>query len=326
MINLLVKFSCQRLIFPFYHTVSNEELPHIKHLYKVKNEKEFDMDLDFLIKHYEPISYQDLQNHVNGARSIKKNSFLLTFDDGLSEIYHIISPILIKKGIPAVYFLNSAFIDNKSLFYRYKESLLIEKYLKLPSSQKKAVESFLHLPYCESSEIIQKIKSFDYSKRETLNPLATMMNLDFEEFLLEKKPYLTSEQIKTLVNQGFSFGGHSVDHPEYRLISEQEQLLQTKKSIDYVQQNFELSYRTFSFPFTDAGVTNHFFEETYKNKVAEITFGTAGLKKEIFKNHFHRIPAENSFTLEKTLWLQYLYYFIKMPFNKNTIFRSHGTP
>ena len=49
-LNILVKGTGQRNIYPFYHAVSDEELIHIKHLYKVRTVKEFERDLDFLLK------------------------------------------------------------------------------------------------------------------------------------------------------------------------------------------------------------------------------------------------------------------------------------
>ncbi|WP_262708643.1 polysaccharide deacetylase family protein [Natronoflexus pectinivorans] len=60
------------------------------------------------------------------SRKPASKIFHLTFDDGLSEIYHETIPILEKKGIPATIFLNTGFIDNKKMFYRFKSSLVIE--------------------------------------------------------------------------------------------------------------------------------------------------------------------------------------------------------
>lgn len=110
-------------IFPFYHTVSDKKLAHIRHLYHYRSVREFEQELDFFLKHYEPVEPGQLikEGTISG-----KKQFLLTFDDGFAEIYHVIAPLLTKKGIPAIFFLNTGFIDNKDLFYRCKASILAE--------------------------------------------------------------------------------------------------------------------------------------------------------------------------------------------------------
>lgn len=113
------------LFLPFYHTVSNTELPHIQHLYPIKTAKQFEKDLDFLLQYFEPIAMDTLAKQIQQQKPFDRPSFHLTFDDGLSGCYHIIAPILKRKGIPASFFINSDFVDNQGLFYRYQVSLLL---------------------------------------------------------------------------------------------------------------------------------------------------------------------------------------------------------
>ena len=94
---LLHKVSGQRLILPVYHGISDEEMPHIKHLYTVKGVKAFVNDLDFLLKYYTPIGYNEFRKLACTREQPAKPSFLLSFDDGLREFHDIIAPILLKK-------------------------------------------------------------------------------------------------------------------------------------------------------------------------------------------------------------------------------------
>ena len=101
----LIKWSEQSTVFPFYHAVSEEPLPHISHLYRVRTTAEFEGDLELLLKYFEPMGlavYLDQAGEKRGKRGM-----VLTFDDGLKECHHIIAPLLKKKGIPAVFFLNN---------------------------------------------------------------------------------------------------------------------------------------------------------------------------------------------------------------------------
>jgi len=82
----LIRWSGQTSIFPFYHTVSPESLPHISHLYSVLKPAEFEKDLDQLLLCFEPLSLGDyLEN--KGMGSTKPN-MVLTFDDGLEFLPH----------------------------------------------------------------------------------------------------------------------------------------------------------------------------------------------------------------------------------------------
>ena len=118
-INWLQKASKRYVICPFYHTVSDTPLPHISPLYRHRTEKEFREDMDWFTAHYTPIHWYEIEEYERN----KKPAFCLTFDDGLKEFYTIVAPILEEKKIPCVCFLNSAFVDNKDLMFRYKEAL-----------------------------------------------------------------------------------------------------------------------------------------------------------------------------------------------------------
>jgi len=315
---LLQKILKQQLILPFYHTISNKPLPHIKHLYQVKSENEFINDLDFLLKYYEPIDYETFRDFVTGKKQLKKPSFMLSFDDGLSEFYSVIAPILIGKGIPAVCFLNSAFVDNKALFFRYKASLILDKIENNPNLVE-VVSEYLN----NSKDIKQKILKLGYSDEHLLNKIAESITFDFNKFLKEENPYLNSNQIKKLINQGFYFGAHSIDHPQYQFISLEEQLRQTKESLNFVTENFELNYKIFAFPFTDYGISTDFFKQVNRKKLVDFTFSSAGQKRDRISNNFQRIPFETGkYSAKRIHNTELLYYLFKIPFSKNEIKRK----
>lgn len=325
-LRLLIKLTGQNLITPFYHTVSNSELIHIKHLYNVRTSKEFEKDLDFFLKFYNPIDYYQLIDSITQNRAIKKKSFLLSFDDGLSEFYNIIAPILKKKGISAICFLNPSFIDNKDLFFRYKESILIH-YLNNSefSKDKKNEISFWfkkHKLILNSNFNI--LLSINYSERNKLDDLAMLIGVDFNEYLVKKKPYLSTIQVNSLIEQGFLFGAHSIDHPMYSFLSEDEQIKQTEISIKEIIDMYNLNYRIFSFPFTDYNVKKSFFNKVFSNNnpIANLTFGSAGLKHDSCSKNIQRIPIEiDRFSAKDIIIGEYLYYILKSFINKNTINR-----
>ncbi|UWX66425.1 polysaccharide deacetylase family protein [Empedobacter stercoris] len=253
-------------IYPFYHTISNKKLSYINNLYPLKSVDQFQRELDFFQKNYTNISLIELIDFYKKNNEIPQNNYFhLTFDDGLKESISIISPILKERNLDATFFINPSFINNKEIFYRYKVGLLLEKI-----SDKNLINKFLNFSIHDTNIINQLVEEYE-------------INLD------ELDIYLNQNDINRLINLGFSIGAHSMNHPYYKDISFQEQLVQTNDSLDYIQNNFNLDYRIFSFPFTDDGVSKLFFESIS----SDLTFGTAGMKDDIISTNIQRLPMDN---------------------------------
>jgi peptidoglycan/xylan/chitin deacetylase (PgdA/CDA1 family) len=323
----LTAITKQRTIFPFYHAISNTEIIHIKHLYKTRSIKAFEHDLDFITKNYTPTDILTFLEKFRNKETLKQNSFILSFDDGLREFHDIIAPILLRKGIPAVCFLNSAFIDNRDLFFRYKASVLVEKIKSIQSETiLKKAEEWLTSKQFPVNDISKTILSVNYLNSSLLDELAEILEVSFSQYLNEAQPYMTSIQIESLIQKGFHFGSHSLNHPQYEQIPLDEQIRQTSESIHHITDRFHLNYKLFSFPFTDSGVSDQFFREVFHpdHPLADLTFGCAGLKNDSWKENIQRIPLEiNGFTAHDVIYGEYFYYLFKALFNKNIIARGN---
>ena len=299
-LDTLCRITGQNFVLPFYHIASDEDCPHIKHLYRYKTVAEFEWDIDYLASHYKPISAEELPNVLTGKYANQK-IMLLTFDDGLRQVYDTIAPILLRKGIPAVFFINTDFMDNKALMFRYKASLALEK---------SPDHHFRAMVVADSDE-------------EFIKETNGEMEADCDAFLQSYKPYMTTGQIRSLIDQGFSIGSHSSSHPYYKNLSLAAQLDETLTSMDILQNTFKLRQRLFAFPFTDHGVSVRFFEEIFRDGKIDFSFGGAGIKKDIHPRQIQRAPMEGwDASAEQVLKSEYLYYMLRMPFAKNTIRRS----
>lgn len=324
-LKILIRLTGQRLLVPLYHMVSDEQPAHIRHLYTVQNTRSFSKGLDLLLKNYTAVSYPELEIMLKEKRSIKKNTFLLSFDDGLREFYDIVAPVLLKKGIPAICFLNSSFTDNKDLFYRYKASLLIDNISKNKNLDTlTGLKEWMLQHNCNSTkDLTNFIKAVHYLNKYLLDELAELLNINFSDFLQTAKPYMTHEQISSLKQQGFHFGAHSADHPEYFRLSLQQQLEQTQTCMRIITSEFHLPYKCFAFPFTDHGVSKAFFEEMFSRQMATVSFGTAGIVQENLPMHVQRVPLERgNLTAKQIIHAEYLYFILKSMTGRNKIIRK----
>jgi peptidoglycan/xylan/chitin deacetylase (PgdA/CDA1 family) len=323
----LTTMTRQQFLFPFYHTVSNHPLPHVDQVYRVRSLALFNRDLDFLTKHFQAVGLDELRAFRNGDRRPSKPCMFLTFDDGLSGIYDIVAPELLKRGIPAAFFINTNFINNQDLFFRYKASLILDRLeqSKYPQAVLENFQRRFHLVRAGKVDVRGLILGVNYRRRSELEEMAKLVDLDFTAFLKIKKPYLTSTQISELAHSGFYIGSHSKDHPLFSDLARDEQISQYKDSLSLIQREFGLTYGLFSFPFTDDGVSASFFEALSAEGMPtmDASFGTAGLKEDPVDFHFQRVPME----IEKTpassiLKGEYTYYLLKSLFGRNKMTRE----
>jgi peptidoglycan/xylan/chitin deacetylase (PgdA/CDA1 family) len=320
--SILTSLSGQQFLFPFYHTVSNAPLPHVSQVYRVRSFASFTRDLDFLTKHFEPVGLDEIRAFRKGDRAPSKPCMFLTFDDGLSGIYDIVAPELLKRGIPAAFFINTGFMDNRDLFFRYKASLILDRleHNKYPRAVLENFQRRFHLVRAGKVNVRELVLGVTYRRRAELEEMAKLVDLDFTAFLKVKKPYLNSTQISELARSGFYIGAHSKDHPLFTDLAKDEQISQYRESLELVQQEFRLTYGLFSFPFTDEGVSASFFEALSADGMPPLdaTFGTAGLKEDTVDFHIQRVPMEiGNIPASRLLKGEYAYFLLKGLFAKN---------
>jgi len=325
--SFLTRLTGQHFIFPFYHTISNTPLPHIDHVYPVRTFAKFTRDLDYLTRHFRPVGLEELRTFAGGERTASGPCMFLTFDDGLSGIYDLVAPELLKRGIPAAFFINTDFIDNRAMFFRYKASLILER-LEQNKYPRGVLENFqrrYHLVRADRFNVRELVLGVTYRRQAELDDMAKLVDLDFEAYLRIKKPYLTATQVSELARSGFCIGSHSKDHPLFSDLEEDEQISQYRDSLKLVQQEFGISDGLFSFPFTDEGVSASFFDALSADGFPQLdaTFGTAGLKEDSVDFHFQRIPMEiKKYAASRILKGEYTYYLIKGLLGRNKINRE----
>jgi len=314
-----------RFVLPFWHAVSDTPPPHLSQLYHVPSISAFEQDLDFLLMNYKSASVDDVVKHSITRKNPVQNLFFPSFDDGLAECYHVIAPILKKKGISAAFFINPSFVDNKTLFHRHKASLILNTISERKSniSEIKKAEQLLQQRFI-SKNIHQFLHQATYTDHSTLDEMAKILELDFDHFLVHNQPYMTLDQIKELQEDGFLIGAHGMDHREFFLSSEDEIMDQITASMEFLIQEINPSIKTFAFPFTDFKVPDSVFEKAKLVNLWDVSFGTAGIKDENLQHHLQRIPMESSKSSngKQIIRTEYIWYYFKSVFGKNKVSRQ----
>ncbi|MDR1527592.1 MAG: polysaccharide deacetylase family protein [Dysgonamonadaceae bacterium] len=293
---LFSRFDRPLIIHPFYHTVSNGYLPHLTPLYKPPTFGKFKEDLDFLLRYFQAVDAEDVWLHTTGEKRLAKDAFHLSFDDGLKEVYTEVMPYLYRKGIPATVFITNDFVNNTQLFYRHKAALLIDALTKRKPSPavQKTIEMRIGFP--SKKTLPEKIGVVKYPQREVLDEIASLLEIDFEQYLQNECPYLTMKQLFEMRKKGFSIGGQGIDHQPFSGLSEEEQVRQIVSSIGFVKRIAPDQHRYFAFPDNDEAVPESVFQTIYRKskRGAELTFDSGGIGTHYDGRHISRMAMEQA--------------------------------
>jgi peptidoglycan/xylan/chitin deacetylase (PgdA/CDA1 family) len=267
---------------PFYHTVSDTPLPYIRHLYRVRTTREFLSNLDYMLRHFKPVTPEELHLPAKG-----KTPMVLSFDDGLRGCYEVVAPVLERKGIPAIFFVNSAFVDNKDLFFRFKASLLADELLNKPTLLKE-----FHIWGNTLPDVRKALMAAGYEDRQSFDQTAGQIGVNFRQFLDLEQPFMTLQQLLDLDRRGFSIGAHSHSHPHFHRVDIVHREDEVRLSVQFIREHFPGKPVYFSFPFTDYGMGDDFLRSLTDLFDIRYSFGCAGLKRESVPTHFQRVAME----------------------------------
>jgi peptidoglycan/xylan/chitin deacetylase (PgdA/CDA1 family) len=281
-----------RLLVPYYHLVGDAAPPHIRHLFRPRATALFRRDLDLLLRRFTPVPLHAIIDSLRRGKPLPSRSFHVTFDDGYREVCETAAPILREKGVPATFFLNTSFLDNRALGHLNLASLLVEETGRGGPSRRAAVRALLAAGGIPDDPRHAGLLAVPWTQRELLVQAADALKVDVPSYLAERRPYLSSEEVRGLIADGFTLGAHGLEHPLYREIPLAEQLRQTLESVREMRERFLLPYGAFAFPHTDRGVTRRYFEEVAASGLVDVSFGTGGLTPDGTPGHLQRFSLE----------------------------------
>ena len=277
----------------FYHVISDESLPHIYHIYPHKTVSEFEADLRYLQREYSLVGYNDLLDHYRGLKPLPVNAAFLSFDDGFAECFHVVRPILLKHGIPCMFFLTTGFIDNRKLFASSKLSLIREAFAQASARAREHLLRKLGQTFgrnfTDQADFQRWLAPFRKTDDSILDETCRILGIDLRAFLRERQPFLTRPQIQTMLDDGFTIGAHTISHPKLKLIPEEQQRAEIVGSCRIVHDMTGRDSVPFAFPFSGDGVDRAFLDDLRReHSFIGLMFDTKKLKPDR-PFIFHRI-------------------------------------
>lgn len=246
----------RELLVFFYHTVDDGHLPHVRELYPYKSCREFEADIEFLKREYDVPGWPDLLR--DGPRRGRRRAALVTFDDGMSQCFENVRPILQRHGVPAIFFVTREFVDNREMFYRHKLSLCVERLQGSAEPLRSDAVRRLGAAAGRSFESVDSCRAYllglRFSDGAAIDRACEIVGVDVARELAVRRPYLTTEQVRQLHAEGFTIGGHSLRHQHFRELGPMEIEREIVESCRFVADVVGAGEVPFAFPFSSAGV------------------------------------------------------------------------
>lgn len=244
-----------------YHMVSDQQLTHVAHLFPYKTPEMFERDLIYLQRNFNLVSYDQLADHFSGTKKLPPKAVAVTFDDGFSECYEIVRPILLKIGAPCIFFVSTNTIDNEEMADPQKVSLCIDQLLTCDENTVNTINKVLHESFGfhlnGKQELLAFIKSTGIHNKVIIERLSHMLDINFEAYLVKHSPYMTTAQIQTMDSEGFIIGSHGTKHERFSGITEAQIEEAMANSCLRVTQLTGKESVPFAFPHNADGVSRY---------------------------------------------------------------------
>jgi len=221
--------------------------------------EDFEKQIKFLKKTYNPITATDVVDTLKNKQKIPDNSVLLTFDDGLKDHVKYVYPILKENGIQGVFFPPGKPILEKVVLDVHKIHFIlatitdvnsiideIKEYLeKLKDNPTIETFDFYYKKFAianrfDPKEIIfvKKLlqKGLPSEFRENLvDQLFTKYVTDNEQSFSEKL-YLSMDDIYKMKKDGMVFGSHGYSHYWMDTLDENELIQEFSRNKEFLSK------------------------------------------------------------------------------------------
>ena len=220
--------------------------------------KEFIKQLNFLKKNYNIISAYDIKEFLKNNQKIPKKSCLLTFDDGYKDHYKYVMPELIKRKLSGCFFPSAENILNHKVTDTNKIHFILDKQ-KSPNTILLDINTFLkknHISLPSKKVFMDFEKKFfkrhdnkkikfikyllqswipvNYRSKCCTHLFNKYLKIDEKEF--SKNLYLSFKEIKDMIKNGMTFGGHGYKHIRLGELDFKNQLSEINKMIIFLKK------------------------------------------------------------------------------------------
>lgn len=307
------RFGVMRTLGPSYslrcvvfHDISASESPFTRGMGVSITPSNFEAALKFITTYYTPVGLQDVLNDSD-AKGVPPRAILLTFDDGYASVMEWAVPLCIKFGVPAIFFLNAAFLDNQRLapdnLVCYAANELGMEAINTAVRVVKGADS----PKLRSlAEVFSCFfPAISLSERKVfLDALAHLGGIDERHLAGKARLYLTRKQLCELASSDFEIGDHTYTHVRCRSLTPEDFGDEVDRNKAELEALSGRKVRSFSVPYGSSSDLTSDLKGHLRRSGHEAVFLSESVANPRSANAFHldrvspRADSEDSFFFE----------------------------
>ena len=253
------RFGIARFLGPSYslrcvvfHNISNSESPFTSGMNVNTTPEKFEAALEFLTAYYTPVCLGDVLAASEGG-VLPQRAVLLTFDDAYASVVEFAVPLCRKFRVPAVFFVNAAFLDNQRLapdnLVCYVANRLGMETIRAAA---RVVRGGAGIPELQSlSEVFTCFfPAISLDERELfLEALRQLARISDSRMAEQAGLYLTSKQLRDVASSDFEIGNHTYTHVHCRSLSRADFGPQVDRNKSELEATSGTKVRSFSQPY-----------------------------------------------------------------------------
>lgn len=242
-----------------FHNISATDSPFTKGMNVSISPSKFEAALSFLTAHYTPVCLQDVLTDFNG-RGLPPRAVLVTFDDAYASVAEFAAPLCRRFGVPAVFFVNAAFLDNQRLapdnLVCYVANVLGMETIR---SAARAVRGAGTPDLKSLSEVFTCFfPSISLAEREAfLDALRQLAGITESRVAKEAGLYLTSKKLSDLASFDFEIGNHTYTHVHCRSLAREDFGPQVDRNKAELESLSRTKVQSFSQPYGSSKDLTH---------------------------------------------------------------------
>ena len=221
----------------------------------------FNQHLSYLKKRFNLVTAREIAGWMHGKNKLPPNAALITFDDGyydnLAEAY----PLLKAHQLSALIFLTTDFVGKLKpsywdtaayCFYHTQQDYLQSPLTGLDHWENEFEKESVMIRWIEKAKTL-----LESEKSVMVQKLPGLLGVDIPDGTFSKL-FLTSSQVRDLINNGIEIGSHTVSHPILTCIPVEQVRTELTQSKNWIEEETGRMVDYFAYP---NGQTTDFNEQ-----------------------------------------------------------------
>jgi peptidoglycan/xylan/chitin deacetylase (PgdA/CDA1 family) len=211
----------------------------------------FELQMRWLKESADVVSEADVLDLARSGRPIPGRCAMVTFDDGYIDNYELAFPVLRALDLPAIFFIPTRSIEQRTLGWWDIISYLVKR-----CAKDRVIFRAGSLPTASPADraatirqLLRLIKSTrGTSTEQVLNELSRACEVELPARDEQSSQLMTWEQIEEMSGKNMAVGSHTHSHGVLSTMDEEAQLSEMKRSKEILEARLHHEVRSLSYP------------------------------------------------------------------------------